>query len=631
MPNSFACLILVLAATSALACGSDAVKSTSTPVAPSPTATPALTATPVPVPVAQPTAGSTTPVVTIDDDSISIEMTNDLSRSGKAHGVRSSTTYSPRTGKTEVSTNYVISEDLVALPWLEHSTTPASDEAPCNTLGKRGTWRGNPIAIGETIKVGKTDARVVRSDSDPNVLFLGVQNSGSERVEIPDYSFEFVDNMQSQSTFGLRDYKPKFAESIELAPNESRELALDLVNLSEDRIEPGRVVLTFLDRMKGDAAYLRIADPPDDPVICSSYEPYPEAQGVGTTWLNRPASLGRAVKVDDSTTVRITHAEQSTAKHLLEAYNDLDLEGAYPKNSSGGLAEGFELLAFQVEVASTYPLIKDQNAVDWLESIAVSGRVKDEYSLEFENMLATPGTGNLALLEAPLDDADLSRSGYMRISIVAVIPVEANGLWVSYRQDSQASPVFLSLEENPETAPTPFPIARVDVAGGVGILEEIEALSEERLNSLFESSTASEMAVFGILTSDCAQHKVFPSSESRRSVLKSAERLAGGAFVEALPHFFENTDDPDAFCNDLFPASSVERMVDALLFDGQSSVAGTCAFADQFGFLAFTSQLTWQVEVGLALWGKEAPVTIDSFGNVYELCDWLTTYASDGG
>ena len=626
-----ACLILVLAAISTLACGSDAVRSTSTPVPSSPTETPALTATHVPVPVAQPTAGSATPAVTIDDDSISIEVSRDLSGSGKARGVRSSTTYSPQTGKTEVSTNYVISENLVALPWLGRNTTPASKEAPCNTLGTRGTWRGNPMVIGESIKVGQTNARVVRSDSDPNALHLVVQNSGPANVEIPDYSFEFVDNMQSQSTFGLRDYKPKFAESIELAPNESRELALDLVNLSEDPIEPGRVVLTFLDRMQGDTAYLRITDPPDDADICTSYEAHPEAQDVGTTWLNRPASLGRAVKVDETTTVRITYAERSTAEHLLEAYNDLDLEGAYPKNSSGGLAEGFELLALQMEVASTYPLIKDQNAVDWLESIGVSGRVKDEYSLEFNNMLATPGTGNLALLEAPLDDADLGRSGYMRISIVAVIPVEANGLWMSYRQDSQASPVFLSLEENPEPAPTPFPIARVDVAGRVGILEEIEALDEERMNALLETSSASEMAGYRSITSDCAQHKVFPSSESRRNVSKTAERLAGSAFVEALPHFFENTDDPDAFCDDLFPASSVERMVDVLLFDGQSSLAETCAFADQYGFVAFTSLLTWRVEVGLALWGEDAPVSIDSFDDVSELCDWLTTYTSDGG
>ena len=139
-----ACLILVLAAISTLACGSDAVRSTSTPVPSSPTETPALTATHVPVPVAQPTAGSATPAVTIDDDSISIEVSRDLSGSGKARGVRSSTTYSPQTGKTEVSTNYVISENLVALPWLGRNTTPASKEAPCNTLGTRGDVARQP-------------------------------------------------------------------------------------------------------------------------------------------------------------------------------------------------------------------------------------------------------------------------------------------------------------------------------------------------------------------------------------------------------------------------------------------------------------------------------------------------------
>ena len=119
---------------------------------------------------------------------------------------------------------------------------------------------------------------------------------------------------------------------------------------------------------------------------------------------------------------------------------------------------------------------------------------------------------------------------------------------------------------------------------------------------------------------------VFPSAESRRRVASDAESIGSSEFAENLPEYFTNTEDPDAFCNDLFPPNSIPHMVQALLLDDTSGLKGACTLYPYAGILYLSYWLMWQTEVALALWGEDAPVSIDSFGDIYELCDWLESY-----
>ena len=122
---------------------------------------------------------------------------------------------------------------------------------------------------------------------------------------------------------------------------------------------------------------------------------------------------------------------------------------------------------------------------------------------------------------------------------------------------------------------------------------------------------------------------VFPSAESQRKVTSDAESLGSSEFATTLPEYFANTDDPDAFCNDLFPPNAIPSMVQTLLLDDNAGMKARCALSEQPIFSYFSSMYMWQTEVILALWGEDAPVSIDSFANVFELCDWLKGYEPD--
>ena len=560
-----------------------------------------------------------------------IEKEVPFSTRGRALGVRTSTTYSPQTGKTRENTTYVIDAGDVKLPWVDSAASPPYVEAPCDEIGIPGSWRGSPLPLGRTVRVGPTRVRLDRTG--PDVLSLVIENSGADRVEIPDYSFELMDGLHVQGRRGAREYRPGFAESFGLAPGELRKIEIDPANLGEDPIDPEKAVLKiqlFDGWTSSDAAYLRLADALDRPLVCSSFETRPEARRVGTTWLNRPSPLGRPVQVDESTTVRVTHSERGGAASLFETYRELDLAHVFPGDAEGRLLDGFEFLAVQVEVASSYPLMRGDHPEDWLDSIAVLGRVAEEYSLEIDDMLATPGIANLAWLEAPADAGELNRVGYIRLGIATAIPAAAHDLLIVYRQQHDAGPVFLSLEEEPRPAPTPVPQGIEGDSDGVGLFDEIDALGESGMNALLDSSDLHERNGFSGLTADCAQHMVFPSAESRRKVADAAESLAASPFAEAMPGLFEDAGAPDDYCRGLFPAGSAPRMVDEMLFDDQSDIAAWCGRYGETGLSFVASHLMWEADVGLALLGDDAPVSIDAFDDVHEMCDWVSNPSSGG-
>ena len=612
------CLVFALATLFVFACGSEAVPEIATSIRSQPTATA------IPAPVEEPDEISLTPIVRIDDEGIAIERGMKVSKN--TLGVSSSTSYSGDTGKTTTSTTYYVDDTLVDFPWIKQITTPAHTEMACNTIGTPGTWRGNPLSIGDEVAVGEIKLRVDNTTANSDRLLLKVENVGNESVEIQEYAFELIESLRLQSHHGPRDYTPSFAETFNLGVDDTKTFTIDPSALADEPVQTEDVVLAFSDWDSGDTAYLYLSDAPNNPHICNAFEPHAEAQGVGTTWSNRPAPLGRAVKVDDVTTVRVTHAERGVAQHLIEAYDGLNVDASYPKNENGELDEGYEFLAFQIEVASLYPLIKSENAQDPIDSIAVSGRIVDEYSMEYEDILSTPGAANLLMLEEPSDADELNAKGYLRLSFIAVTPVEAYDLHVVYALDYSQSGAFLSLEDRPRLSPTPVPVAQSADDGRIGFLEKVDALGEERVTELREALSSKERFAYKSSILNCAQHIVFPSAESRRKVASAAETIGSSEFAENLPEYFTNTEDPDAFCSDLFPPNSVSRIVQALLLDDQSGIKETCAQSERRWLSYLTSLHMWQAEVALALWGEDAPVSIDSFGDIYELCDWLESY-----
>ncbi len=617
-------LVFALATLSVFACGSEPVPETATPVRSPPTATPELTTTPLPVPAEEPDEISLTPIVKIDDEGVTIERGMKVSKN--VLGASSSTTYSPETGKTTTSTTYFVDDTLVDFPWVKQITTPAYTEMACNTIGTPGTWRGNPLPIGDEVAVGGIKLRVDKSTAISDTLLLKLENVGNESVEIQEYAFELIDSLKAQSRRGPRDYTPSFAETIDLGAKDTKTFTIDLNALADDPVEPENIVLAFSDWQSGDTAYLDISEPNDNPHICNVFEPHAEAQAIGSTWSNRPAPLGRAVKVDDATTLRLTHAERGTAQHLIEAYDGLNVDASYPKNANGELDDGYEFLAFQIEVASNYPLMKGDNSEDPIGAVSVAGRINDEYSLEFEDILSTPGSANLAMLEEPSDADELNAKGYMRLSFVAVTPVEAYDLHVVFRLDYSQIPAFLSLEENRRPRPTPIPVAQIEDDGSIGFMHKIDELGQERVTALREALTPQERIAYEGLIPSCAQHMVFPSAESRRKVASDAESLVSSGFATALPEYFANTDNPDAFCNDLFPPNAIPGMVQTLLLDDNAGMKAGCALSEQPLFSYFSSMYIWRAEVILALWGEDSPVSIDEFADVFELCDWLEGY-----
>ena len=617
-------LVFALATLSVFACGSEPEPETSTPVRSPPTATLEPTTTPLPVPAEEPDEISLTPIVKIDDEGVTIERGMKVSKN--VLGASSSTTYSPETGKTTTSTTHFVDDTLVDFPWVKQITTPAYTEMACNTIGTPGTWRGNPLPIGDEVAVGGIKLRVDKSTAISDTLLLKLQNVGNESVEIQEYAFELIDSLRAQSHGGPRDYTPSFAETIDLGAKDTKTFTIDLNALADDPVEPENIVLAFNNWQSGDTAYLGISEPNDNPHICNVFEPHAEAQAIGSTWSNRPAPLGRAVKVDDATTVRLTHVDRGVAQHLIEAYDGLNVDVSYPKNENGELDDGYEFLAFQIEVASNYPLMRGDNSEDPPGSVGVAGRITDEYSLEFEDILSTPGSANLAMLEEPSDADELNAKGYMRLSFVAVTPVEAYDLQVVFRLDYSQIPAFLSLDENRRPRPTPIPVAQIEDDGSIGFMHKIDELGEERVTALREALTPQERIAYEGLIPNCAQHMVFPSAESRRKVASDAESLVSSGFATALPEYFANTDNPDAFCNDLFPPNAIPSMVQTLLLDDNAGIKAGCALSEQPLFSYFSSMYMWRAEVILALWDEGSPVSIDEFADVFELCDWLEGY-----
>ena len=616
-------IVFALATLSMLACGSEPVPETATPAPSPPTATTIPTAIPPTAIAEQPDGFSLTPIVRIDDESIAIEV-GVTKQQMKGVGVRSSTSYS--SGKTTTSTTYVVNDTHVDFHWTAESAAPESTQMACNTIGTPGSWRGNPLPIGDDIAVGEIKLRIDESVANPENLLLAIENSGNEPVEVQEYAFELIDNLQVQSADGPRDYSPSFAETTTLGSNDTKTFTIDLNAISDDPVEPEDVVLVFSDWKSGDTAHLHVSEPGSNPHICNAFEPHAQAQGIGSTWPNRPAPLGQAVKVDDATTVRVTHAERGVTQHLIEAYHGLNVDLSYPKNENGELDDGYELLAFQIEVASNYPIMRGDNARDPIDSIAVSGRIADEYSLEFEDIFSTPGAANLVMLEEPSDSGELNANGYMRLSFVAVTPIQAYDLLVGYALDYSQSPAFLSLEDNPRPRPTPLPVAQAADDGRIGFLNKVDALGQERVTEIVEALSPEERGAYQGLIPSCAQHMVFPSAESRRNVASAAETISSSDFAKALPEYFTNTDDPDLFCNDLFPSNAIPRMVHTSLFDDTSGFKAACTLYGPGGLSYLSSRLMWQAEIVLALWGEDAPVSIESFDNIYELCDWLENY-----
>ncbi len=617
-------LVFTLATLSMFACGSEPAPETATPVQSPPTATPEPTTMAIPAPDEETDEISLTPIVKIDDEGIAIERGVKVSKN--ALGVSSSTTYSPETGKTTTSTTYFVDDTLVDFPWIKQITTPSYTEVACNTIGTPGTWRGNPLSIGDEVAVGEIKLRVDKSTANSDTLLLKLENVGNEGVEIQEYAFELIDSLRAQSHRGPRDYTPSFAETITLGIDDTKTLTIVPNALADEPIEPENIVLAFNDWQSGDSVYLDLSEPDDNPHICYAFEPHAEAQGIGSTWFNRPAPLGRAVKVDDATTVRVTHAERSVTQHLIESYDGLNVDASYPKNENGELDESYEFLAFQIEVASNYPLMKGDDSEDPTGAVGVAGRITDEYSLEFEDILSTPGSANLAMLEEPSDADELNAKGYMRLSFVAVTPVEAYDLHVVFRLDYSQIPAFLSLEENRRPRPTPIPVAQIEDDGSIGFMHKTNELGEERVSALREALTPQERVAYEGLIPNCAQHMVFPSAESRRKVTSDAESLVSSGFATALPEYFANTDDPDAFCNDLFPPNAIPSMVQTLLLDDNAGMKAGCALSEQPVFSYFSSMYMWRAEVILALWGEDSPVSINEFANIFELCNWLEGY-----
>ena len=609
---------------SVFACGSELVPETATPVRSPPTATPEPTTTAIPAPAEQPDEISLTPIVRIDDEGIAIEIEGGITGPRSGVGVRSSTSYSA--GKTTVTTTYEVDDSHVDFPWVAHRITPTSTDMPCNTIGTPGSWRGNPLSLGDEIVVGEIKLRVDNSTANPETLLLKVENVGDDSVEIQEYAFKLIDTLQTQSGDGPRDYTPSFAETFNLGIDDTKTFTIDLNALADEPVEPENVVLALSDWESGDSVYLYLSDAGNTPHICNSFEPHAEAQGVGTTWPNRPASLGRAVNVDDATTVRVTHVERGVAQHLIEAYDGLNVGVSYPKTDDGKIADGYEFLAFQIEVASLYPLMSGYGAREPIEAVNLAGRIAEEYSLELEDIFSTPDAANLVMLEEPSDVDELNAKGYMRLSFVAVTPVEAYDLVVGYALDYSQSSAFLSLEDSPRPRPTPVPAAQNVDDGRIGFFAKVDALGEDRVTELREALGSQEQFAYESLISNCAQHMVFPSAESRRKVASDAESIGNSEFAENLPEYFTNTEDPDAFCNDLFPPNSVPRMVQALLLDDTSGFSEACTLYPYAGLSYLSPLLMWQTEVALALWGEDAPVSIDSFGDIYELCDWLESY-----
>ena len=561
-----------------------------------------------------------------DPNTKTLVIENSLEHRGKTRGVRSSTSTSGPNGELSTTTIYMIDDTYVDFPWVAQSTTPDSTALPCSQIGAPGTWRGNPAPIGSIVAISEIELRIDESPTELDTISLVIENNGTANIELHRHSFQYIDKLQTQSRRGPRRYNPRFAEAIEISAEKTKSFTIDRNNLADDPIKAQDVVLMFSDRLNGDNAYLALTQPSDDTFICSSFETHADAQEVATTWSNRPAPLGKAAKIDESTTTRITYAERGTAKNLLGAYNDLDLQDFYPRNADGGIADGYEFLAFQIEVASTFPLMNGPDPLDPIDAIGVSGWIADEYSTEFENILATPGTANLVMFEYPSSEVDLNVNGYVRLTFVAVIPAAAHNLHVGYASEPFQNPVFLSLDEDPPPRPTPVPVARDADDDRMGFMEQTASWGEGRLDSLLESADSKEKLAFRRVTLHCAQHMVFPSGQSQRNVASTAQSLANGIFAETLPEYFNNAADPDAFCNDLYPPSSKLLMIDELLFDDETGIKATCAYSDQAGFSYFSSLTMWKAEVSFALWGDDAPVTIDSFGDIYELCDWLESY-----
>ena len=188
---------------------------------------------------------------------------------------------------------------------------------PCNQLGSAGTWRGNPAPIGTNVAINQIGLRIDESPSEPDTLSLVIENNGTGTVEIYEYSFEYVETPQSQSHIDPREYDPLFAESIELGANDSKTVTIDRNDLGDDPVKAQDVVLMFRDLPGRDTAYLAITQPSDDTFTSTSFKLHHDAQEVATTWSTRPAPLGKAVKVDASTTVYALHtwsgAPQSTS------------------------------------------------------------------------------------------------------------------------------------------------------------------------------------------------------------------------------------------------------------------------------------------------------------------------------
>ena len=298
-------LVFALTTLSVFACGSEALPEIATSVRSQPTATLEPTTTPIPAPDEETDEISLTPIVRVDDEGIAIEIESGITAPRSGVRVRSSTSYTPATGKTAVTTTYEVDDSLVDFPWVADSITPAYTEMQCNTIGTPGSWRGNPLSIGDEIVAGEIKLRVDNSTANPETLMLKVENVGNESVEIQEYAFQLIDTLQTQSGDGPRDYTPSFAETIDLGIDDTKTFTIVLNALADEPLEPENVVLALSDWESGDSVYLYLSDAGNTPHICNSFEPHAEAQGVGTTWPNRPAPLGRAVKVDDVTTVRV--------------------------------------------------------------------------------------------------------------------------------------------------------------------------------------------------------------------------------------------------------------------------------------------------------------------------------------
>ena len=303
-------LALSLAGLIFISCGSVPTPNTPTTVSESPTRA-ELAETPHGELNATPEAADA------DPNTKTVVIENSLVHRGKTRGVRSSTSSSGPTGEFATTTIYLIDDTYVNFPWVTQSTTPDSTELPCNQLGSASTWRGNPAPIGTNVAINQIGLRIDESRSEPDTISLTIENNGTESVEMYGSSFRYTDKLQSQSRRGPRNHGRLFAESIELGANDSKTVTIDRNDLGDDPVKAQDVVLMFRDLPGRDTAYLAITQPSDDTFTSTSFKLHHDAQEVATTWSTRPAPLGKAVKVDASTTVYALHtwsgAPQSTS------------------------------------------------------------------------------------------------------------------------------------------------------------------------------------------------------------------------------------------------------------------------------------------------------------------------------